>query len=307
VVGIVDQAGRLAVVTGANSGTGLAAARGLAAAGASVILAVRTVRKGEAAVADILAQDPQADVQVRRLDLADLSSVQEFAGAMLAEDRPLDLLLNNAGVMMLPTRHETVDGFEMQFGTNFLGHFALSLRLLPALLRAKAPRVVTMSSSNQAALDFDDLNAEREYEPNRAYGRSKLADLLFSQQLARISTGRGWNLLSVAAHPGNASTSIFENGKQFGERPILALRIGWRVTPRHSANAGAAPMLYAATSPDVTQGGYYGPRFGLIGRPAAVSISKRGRDEQTATRLWAEAERFTGVTLSSAFGVQEQS
>lgn len=296
---VPDQEGRLAVVTGANSGTGKEAALALAGAGAQVIMAVRTLAKGENAKSEILAQHPRADVEVRRLNLADLSSVEEFADRLITDGRPLDLLLNNAGVMMLPERHETADGFEMELGTNFFGHFALTVRLLPALLKATAPRVVTMSSSNQGPIDFDDVNAERSYSPTGAYARSKLADLLLGQQLARIATERGWNLLSLGAHPGNASTSIFTNGSQLGGRQPLVLRIAWRITPRHSAAAGAAPELYAATRPDVVQGGYYGPRFGLVGRPAPAKVSQRGRDEQVAARLWTEAERLTGVTLSS--------
>lgn len=274
---VPDQAGRLAVVTGANSGTGKEAARKLAAAGARVILAVRTVSKGEQAGADILTRHPEADVDVRRLDLADLASIREFAAILIAEGRPLDLLLNNAGVMMLPQRHETADGFETQFGTNFLGHFALTLQLLPLLLQARAPRVVTMSSGNQAPIDFANLNWVHDYDPIAAYGRSKLADLLFSQQLARLASERGWDLLSVGAHPGAASTSIYDNGTQYGGRPVLALRLAVKITPRHSAEAGADPMLYAATAPGVVQGGYYGPRFGLIGAPAVTTLSRRDR------------------------------
>ena len=296
---IPSQADKLAVVTGSNSGTGKEAARALAAAGAVVIMAVRTVEKGEAARADILKTAPNARIEVRRLDLADLNSIKEFADQLIEEGRPLDLLLNNAGVMMLPERHETVDGFETQFGTNFLGHFALTLRLLPLLLKAKAPRVVTMSSGNQAPIDFDDLNWEKSYSANGAYGRSKLADLLFSRQLARVAEAKGLNLLSLGAHPGNASTSIYDNGTQYGGKPILVLRIAWKITPRHSAAAGAAPMLLAATSPDVEQAGYYGPRFGLIGAPAVAKVSKAGQDPEVAARLWAEAERLTGVTVES--------
>ncbi|WP_335989429.1 SDR family oxidoreductase [Glycomyces sp. MUSA5-2] len=297
---VPDQSGKLAIVTGSNSGTGFEAARKLAGAGATVVMAVRTPAKGEAARGRILAAHPGADVQVRRLDLADLASVQEFAETMVSDGRPVDLLLNNAGVMMLPERHETVDGFEMQLGTNFFGPFALTLRLLPALLKAKAPRVVTMASSNQAPIDFDNLQWATGYNPIRAYGRSKLADLLLSRQLARIATERGWNLLSVGAHPGSAATSIFENGTQLGGDQPRLLRLAARVTPMHSAEAGADPMLYAATASDVEQAGYYGPRFGLVGRPAKASVSKRGRDGQVAARLWTEAERLTGVTLPAA-------
>lgn len=297
---VPDQSGKFAIVTGANSGTGKEAARSLAGAGARVILAVRPLSKGEDAKDQILAQHSGADLEVRRLDLADLSSVQEFAEQLISEGQPIDLLLNNAGVMMLPQRYETADGFEMQLGTNFLGPFALTLRLLPLLLEAEAPRVVTMSSGNQSPIDFEDLNWERSYSANGAYGRSKLADLLFSRELARFAQRRGWNLLSLGAHPGNASTSIFDNGTQYGDTPILAIRIAWRITPQHSAAAGAAPMLYAATRPDVVQAGYYGPRFNLVGRPGPAKVSTRGKDEDVAARLWAEAERLTGLALPSA-------
>lgn len=268
---VPNQSEKLAVVTGSNSGTGLWTADGLAAAGATVIMAVRTVEKGERARREIMDRHPEADVRVRRLDLADLSSVKEFAEDLLRDGKPLDILVNNAGVMMLPTRHETADGLEMQIGTNFFGHFALTLRLLPALLKAPAPRVVTMSSSNLRDIDFNNLNWERDYDANGAYGQSKLADLLFSRQLARVADQRGWSLLSLGAHPGNASTSTYDNGTQLdGGKPILALRIGWKITPRHSAEAGAQTEVYAATQPDVVQAGYYGPRFGLVGRPTPV-------------------------------------
>lgn len=295
---VPNQSGKLVIVTGANSGTGKEAARKLAGAGASVVMAVRTIAKGEQAKQEILAAHPRADVQVRLLDLADQASVKEFADQIIADGRPLDLLLNNAGVMMLPERHETPDGFEMQLGTNFFGPHALTMRLLPALLEAAAPRVVTMSSGNQSPIDFDDLNWNRSYSPVGAYGRSKLADLLLSRQLARIATKNNWNLLSLGAHPGNASTNIFENGAQLGGRQPLLLRVAWRLTPQHSAEAGADPMLYAATASDVTQAGYYGPRFTLVGRPTKASVSKAGQDEQVAARLWAEAERLTGVAVS---------
>lgn len=295
---VPDQSGMLAVVTGANSGTGKEAARKLAAAGAHVIMAVRTLSKGEQAKQEILATHPGAQLDVRRLDLADQASVKEFAEQIVTEGRPLDLLLNNAGVMMLPERHETADGFEMQLGTNFFGPYALTVRLLPALLQASAPRVVTMASGNQAPIDFDDLNWVDNYSPVGAYGRSKLADLLLSRELARIATQRGWKMLSLGAHPGNAATSIFDNGSQLGGRQPWLLRAAWRLTPQHSAEAGADPMLYAATARDVEQGGYYGPRFGLVGRPARAAVSKRGQDERVAARLWTEAERLTGVSAT---------
>jgi NAD(P)-dependent dehydrogenase (short-subunit alcohol dehydrogenase family) len=282
---VPDQRGKLAVVTGANSGTGKAAATRLAAAGATVVLAVRTVAKGEQARADILAAHAAADVEVRRVDLADLVSVEEFADGLIADGRPLDLLLNNAGVMFPPVRHETADGFELQFGSNFLGPFALTVRLLPLLLQAPTPRVVTMSSgqANRAKINFDDLNWEKEYRPIPAYAQSKLADLLMSRQLARIATERGWSLLSLGAHPGNAATNIAAAGPTMGARPSLLFRIAWKITPQQSAESGAEPMLYAATSPDAVQGGYYGPRCGLTGPARRQQPTPRALDPTLAT------------------------
>jgi NAD(P)-dependent dehydrogenase (short-subunit alcohol dehydrogenase family) len=296
---VPDQRGKLAIVTGANSGTGKEAARKLAGAGARVILAVRDERKGEQALAEILATHPAADVAVRRVDLADLASVAQFCDAVLADERAVDLLLNNAGVMFPPVRHETVDGFELQLGSNFLGPFAVTVRLLPTLLQARAPRVVTMSSGMAArgSIDFSDLNWTSSYHPTAAYARSKLADLLLSQHLARIATERGWPLLSVGAHPGNAATNIAAAGPRLGGDPSLLFRIAWKVTPQHSAEAGADPMLFAATAPDVTQGGYYGPRWGLVGPPRPAGFTRKGKDEAVAARLWAEAEHLTGVAL----------
>lgn len=299
---VPNQSGKLAVVTGANSGTGKEAARALAGAGAEVVLAVRTVSKGEQAKAEILAEFPRATVSVRRLDLADLASVKEFADGLIADGRPLDLLLNNAGVMMPPVRHETKDKFELQFGSNFLGPFALTVRLLPLLLKAKAPRVATMTSAqaNNANINFDDLNAEQAYAPIPAYGQSKLADLLMSQQLARLATTNGWNLLSTAGHPGSARTNIAANGPTMGGRPPMLLQILGRILPSNSAAQGAEPLLLAATSLEATQGSYFGPRFSLVGRGVPVKLPDTATDAAVAERLWAEAERLTGVSVAAA-------
>ena len=219
---VPDQTGKLAVVTGANSGTGKEATKRLAAAGARVIMAVRTPAKGEAARAEILAEHPDAQLEVRRIDLADLASVQEFADGLAADEPHVDLLVNNAGVMHPPTRITTKDGFELQFGSNFLGPFALTVRLLPLVLAAPAPRIATMASgaANFGRIHFDDLQWERRYRRMAAYSQSKLADLMMSNHLAKLSADRGWGLLSVAAHPGFTRTNLQTAGASLGrERP----------------------------------------------------------------------------------------
>ncbi|MER7689787.1 SDR family oxidoreductase [Streptomyces sp. NPDC097610] len=296
---VPDQGGKLAVVTGANSGTGKEAAKRLAGAGARVVVAVRTPAKGEQARAEILAAHPSAQVEVRRIDLADLSSVRDFADGLIAEGRPLDLLLNNAGVMFPPVRHETVDGFELQMGSNYLGPFALTVRLLPLLLAAPAPRVATMSSGMAARgrINFDDMQGERAYSPTGAYAQSKLADLLMSRHLARLATERGWSLLSTGAHPGAAATNIAASGPHLGGRPSLLFRIASKVVPHQDAAGGAQPLLYAATSPDAAQGGYYGPRWSMVGPAGPARPTRKGLDRDVAARLWSESEHLTGVAL----------
>src|SRR6266700_5984983 len=211
---VPDQAAKLVVVTGANSGTGREAARRLAGAGADVVMAVRTVAKGERARDEILAAQPGARLEGRRIDLADLASVREFADGLIADGRPVDVLVNNAGVMAPPTRMTTADGFELQFGSNFLGPFALTVRLLPLVLAAgttaTGPRVVTMASgmANFGRIRFDDPHWTGRYGPTRAYAQSKLADLLFARQLATVATRPGWQLASIAAHPGYTRTNL---------------------------------------------------------------------------------------------------
>ena len=300
---VPDQTGRLAVVTGANSGTGKEAAKRLAGAGAHVVLAVRTVAKGEQARVEILAAHPGARIEVRRVDMADLGSVREFADGLLAAGTPVDLLLNNAGVMAPPTRMTTADGFELQFGSNYLGPFALTVRLLPLLLAAPAPRVVTMSSAvaHYGRIRFDDLQWERRrYRPHRAYAQSKLADLLMARRLAAVADERGWRLASVAAHPGFTRTNLQTAGASLGrDRPKRTVFNTVRVAPTQGPEQGAEPMLFAAADPAAVNGGYYGPsgRFELVGPTAPARVPRRARDAALAARLWAESERLTGAAL----------
>ncbi|MBT2503480.1 SDR family oxidoreductase [Curtobacterium sp. ISL-83] len=297
---IPDQTGRRIVVTGANSGTGKEAATRLAAAGASVVLAVRTPAKGEDAAAEIRAAHPGADVEVRTLDLADLSSVHRFADGVLADDRPLDVLVNNAGVMVPPKRFETADGFELQFGTNFLGPFALTNLLLPALLKAPTPRVATMSSiaAVPGRIRFDDLQWEHGYNPWRAYSQSKLADLLFALHLHRLTVELDLPLMSTAAHPGYTRTNLQSAGRSLGRStPVAANQ---RAMPwTQAVEQGTEPLLYAAVGPNAQGGAYYGPSglFGLTGPTTLTSIPRSARSADLARSLWAVAEDLTGTQL----------
>ena len=302
---VPDQTGKLIVVTGANSGTGKEATRRLAAAGARVVMAVRTIAKGEQARAEILAQHPGAQLEVRRVDLADLASVKELADGLVADGAPIDVLINNAGVMAPPARMATADGFELQFGSNFLGPFALTVRLLPLVLAAASPRVVTMSSgvANYGQIRFDDLQWERRYSPNFAYAQSKLADLMLTRHLAVIAAQRGWHLMSNAAHPGFTRTNLQTAGASLGrdkpKRSHSLLSSFSFILPSQQVEQGTEPLLYAATSPEAVAGGYYGPggRFGLVGPTTIARPPRRARDAATAARLWTEAERLTGVAL----------
>jgi NAD(P)-dependent dehydrogenase (short-subunit alcohol dehydrogenase family) len=281
-----DQAGKTAVVTGANSGLGLVIARELARAGASVVMACRNIAKGEQA-----AQQAGDRARAQQLDLADLQSVREFAST-LPDDR-IDVLINNAGVMA-PPRRLTADGFESQFATNHLGHFALTGLLLPKLLAAPSPRVVTMSSDAHriGRIKFDDLQGARSYNNWLWYGQSKLANLMFAFELQKRAGGK---LTSVAAHPGYAATNLqFAGPARFYERAVMAL--GNRVIAQ-SADMGALPTLYAATMPDVGGGSFWGPNgfMNQRGYPHLVSAAGKAYDEQAWRRLWEVSEEMTGV------------
>src|SRR5882757_1770658 len=313
---VSDQTGRRFVIICANSGTGKEATRRIAAAGGHVVMGVRSQDKGHAAAAEIRQDVPDASLEVRRIDLADLASVHAFADGILSDGQQLDVLINNAGVMAVPKRMLTADGFELQFGSNFLGPFALTLRLLPRLLAATAPRVVMMSSgtANYGRLRFDDLQSEHRYSPTFSYAQSKLADLVAAQQLARIATERGWALRSIAAHPGFTRTNLQTSGPVLGadaRRHELLYRLNAAVMkrlsvllPSQAVEQGVEPLLFAATDPAAVNGGYYGPsgRFGLVGPTAPATIVKRARDAELARRLWDEAERLTDVALPAAAG-----
>ena len=297
---IPDQSGRTALVTGANSGLGLQTAKALAATGATVLLACRNAERADGAVAEICSATPGASVEVVELDLADLASVERAAAAVNGRPEPLDLLVNNAGVM-IPPRRETADGFELQFGTNHLGHFALTGRLLDKLLAADAPRVVTVSSMAHRAgkLDFDDLNWERSYSRWPAYGRSKLANLLFTLELSKRAAAAGTALTAAASHPGFAATNLQTAGIGLGPVGTLlkpVMKIGNLVLAQ-SDEMGALPSLYAATAPDVVSGDYYGPD-GMgeqRGHPTRVGRNSRASNEEDAKRLWEVSEELTGV------------
>lgn len=298
---IPDQSGRTAVVTGSNSGLGLVTARELARAGASVIVACRNTDKGEQAASIIRSAVPPADLTVRQLDLADLSSVRAFAQRIGAEHDRLDLLVNNAGVMA-PPRRLTADGFESQIATNYLGHFALTELLLPMLLAAAAPRVVTLSSlaHRMGKIRFDDLQFEHGYNNWRAYGQSKLADLMFCFELARRATEAGTALTSVAAHPGYAATNLqFAGPAKAYERAAMAIA---NKVIAQSADMGALPSLYAATVPDLPSGSFVGPDGFMEGRghPHVVSGAAKAYDREAWTKLWELSEQLTGVSYEFA-------
>lgn len=292
-----DQSGRIAIVTGANTGLGYHTAAMLAQGGAHVVLAVRNLEKGNAALARIVAANPKADVTLAQLDLSSLESVRHAADALRANYPRIDLLINNAGVMYTP-KQVTADGFEMQFGTNHLGHFALTGLLLDHLLNVRGSRVVTVSSVGhriRAGIHFDDLQWERRYDRVAAYGQSKLANLLFTYELQRRLAAAQKNTIAVAAHPGLSNTELARNLPGI-LKP--AVNVFWSVMSQGAA-MGALPTLRAATDPDVEGGQYYGPD-GLgeqRGHPKLVSSSAQSHDEELQRRLWTVSEELTGVSF----------
>ena len=293
--------GRRFLITGANSGIGYHAALKLARKDAEVTLACRDRRKGETAVARLLENAPGARVEMALLDLASLESIRRFAAEELAKERPLHVLINNAGVMAVPKRTETADGFEMQFGTNVLGHFALTGLLLPALERASTTaepsRVVTIASiaHKRGTLNLDDLQSTRSYSPMTAYQQSKLGDLMFAFELSRRLHAAGSSVLSMAAHPGVAATELFRGAVPKAFHGLFSNAISALL---NTDAEGALPTLYAATSGGAMDGGYYGPqgfqemRGDTVG---AAKVARQARDEKAAARLWDLCEQWTGV------------
>jgi NAD(P)-dependent dehydrogenase (short-subunit alcohol dehydrogenase family) len=288
---IPDQSGRIAVITGANSGIGNTAARALAARGARVVLAGRDASKTKVAADEIAEQVPGALLDTIQLDLASLESVREAAAQLASRYPRLDLLINNAGVMV-PPYGQTKDGFELQFGTNHLGHFALTALVLPTLLQVPGSRVVTVSSNGHklGRIHFDDLQSEKSYRKTRAYAQSKLANLLFTYELQRRLAAAAAPTIAVAAHPGNSHTSLVRHMPSFAQ-------VGSRIAPSHDARMGALPTLRAATDPAVTGGDYFGPSgFGeFSGHPKLVKSNSRSHDIDTQQRLWTISEQLTGV------------
>jgi NAD(P)-dependent dehydrogenase (short-subunit alcohol dehydrogenase family) len=292
---VPSQAGRVAVVTGANTGIGFEAARVLAARGASVVLAVRNLDKGKDAAARISVATPGADVTVQGLDLSSLASVREAADELRARHERIDLLINNAGVMYTP-RSTTADGFELQFGTNHLGHFALTGLLLDRLTGVAGSRVVTISSVGhriRAAIHFDDLQWERSYSRVEAYGQAKLANLMFTYELQRRLEAAGRPTIALAAHPGLSNTELIRNSPA----PLRAVAaLAGRFVSQTPA-MGALPTLRAATDPSAEGGAYYGPGGfqELLGNPVVVRSSARSHDADQQRRLWTVSEELTGV------------
>lgn len=295
---IPPQNGRTAVVTGAG-GLGFEDALELARAGADVILASRNPDKGAISVDRIRREVPSAKIRFEALDLADLNSIDGFAKRLSGQLSRLDILINNAGVMRPVRRMETADGFELQLGTNHLGHFALTGKLMPLLKASGGSRVVTLSSvaARQGAIDFDDLQASHKaYDSMAVYAQSKLACLMFALELQRHSTALGWGVTSLGSHPGLSSTELLDNAPGAGRRVPLVYRI-FRAVMMQPPSQGALPTLYAATDPRAMPGGYYGPN-GLAetrGHPAEARIPPAALDVDAAARLWAASEELTGV------------
>lgn len=304
---VPDLSGKLAVVTGANSGLGFGLTRRLAAAGADVVMAIRNRAKGEYAITEIRKTVPDAKLTIRHVDLSSLKSVAAFGEELAAQGRPIDILINNAGVMTPPRRTATDDGFELQFGANHLGHFALTGHVLRLLRAAQSSRVVTISSlaATQRTLDFADVNAQQAYKPMRSYGMAKLAQLMFAMELDRRSRDSGWGVTSNAAHPGLSKTNLLSGASYGLEKPRLTARLTqwtWHLLPFMwlEVDEGIKPALYAAVSPDACGGAYYSPRGWyetVKGGVTFAAMPRLARSDSDRQRVWRLSEQLTGVAF----------
>jgi NAD(P)-dependent dehydrogenase (short-subunit alcohol dehydrogenase family) len=305
---IPSLTGKRVLITGANSGIGYHAALKLARKGAEVVLACRDEKRGKEALALLHADSPGAHIELEMLDLASLNAVRAFSEKELSRNRPLHILINNAGVMAPPKRLETADGFELQFGTNVLGHFALTALLMPALQLAAAessnrPRIVTIASiaHKRGQLNFDDLQSKKAYSPMGAYQQSKLADLILAFELDRRLRAANSRVMSIAAHPGVANTNLFQVGDHGALEKSIRNLVGHAIgIVLNTDSEGALPTLYAAASPEVEDGGYYGPlgfqemRGEHVGR---AKVAPQANDTAAADRLWQACEELTGIKL----------
>lgn len=293
---------KTAVVTGANGGIGYNTALELAKSGAKVILACRDQKKGREAILRIMTAVPSAKIELSILDLSSLESVQKFSNRLAETESSIDLLVNNAAVMAVPKRMLSKDGYELQFATNHLGHFALSAQLLPLLLNASAPRIVTVSSiaHRYGNVNLDDLQSERSYEGWNVYGTTKLENLLFAYELARRCEAAGLPLLSLAAHPGVAKTNILASGPQMGGKTLRTFvsEIFAQFFAQTDAQ-GALPIIYACTNANVKNGDYFGPDgfMQLNGNATKVESTPKSHDEDLAKKLWAISEKLSNTTF----------
>jgi len=296
---IPDLKGKVALVTGATGGLGYETALELAGAGAEVLVGGRNEAKGKEATTKILEAHPQANVVFALIDHGSLASVRKFADDFNAKGKEIDILVNNAGIMAPPTKQTTSDGFEIQFGTNHLSHFALTGLLLPSLKRSPSPRVVNVSSlaARTGKIHFDDLNWEKSYTPWGAYDQSKLSNLVFTFELQRRSDANGWNITAVAAHPGISSTELVKNGP--GETSWTGRFIKGLMYPFVSQvpEKGVLSQLFAATAPEAEKGGYYGPNgfYEMKGDVCPAKVPAQAKDLDQAKRFWEESEKLTNV------------
>jgi len=305
---IPSQAGKRILITGANSGIGYHAAFTLARKGAHVVMACRDRSKGEAALARITTEAPGTSTELAIFDLASLASIHDFAERELEQRRPLHVVINNAGVMAPPQRLQTADGFELQFGTNVLGHFALTGLLFPALQQAAAessepPRVITIASiaHKRGRLNFDDLQYTQNYSPMKTYQQSKLANLMLALEMDRRLRAAGSPILSIAAHPGVANTNLFQTGERSAIENAARKALGHLIGAfLNSGQEGALPTLYAATASAAEGGSYYGPQRlqEMCGEyPGPAKLAPQALDTAAAARLWTICERLTGTSF----------